>query len=76
MRRGERHAEENECVPEMVLDRGVIHREHFRGKSCFERVRPERSQRDRGGPGQRCEDEKQPQRVFFAFFTRCGRFLP
>ena len=76
MRRGERHAEEREGVPEMVLDRGVIHREQLRAEPCLERVRPERPQRDRGRPGQRCEDEEQLQRVFFAFFTRCGRFLP
>ena len=60
----------------MVLDRGVIHREQLRREPAPERVRSERPQRHRGRPGQRCEDQEQPQRVFFAFFTRCGRFLP
>ena len=63
-------------MPEMVLDRGVIDREQLRREPSLERVRPERPQRYRGRPGQRCEYEEQPQRVFFAFFTRCGRFLP
>jgi len=76
MRPGERHAEQRERMPEMVLDRGVIHREQLRREPGLERVCSERPQRHRGRPGQRCEDEEQLQRVFFAFFTRCGRFLP
>jgi hypothetical protein len=54
----------------------VIHREQLRREPGLERVCAERPQRYRGCPGQRCKDEEQLQRVFFAFFTRCGRFLP
>ena len=63
-------------MPEMVLDRGVIHGEQLRRKPGPERMCSERPQRDRSRPGQRREDEELLQRVFFAFFTRCGRFLP
>ena len=76
MRPGERDAEKRERVPEVVLHGGLIDHEKLGREPRLERVRPERTQRDRGRPGQRCEDEEQLQRVFFAFFTRCGRFLP
>ena len=73
---GERHAKKSYGVPEVVLNRGLIYREQLRGEPRPECVRSERPRRDRGGSGQRREDEEQLQRVFFVFFTRCGRFLP
>jgi hypothetical protein len=54
----------------------VIHHEELRRKPGPERMCSERPERHRGRAGQRCEDEEQLQRVFFAFFTRWGRFLP
>ena len=63
-------------MPKMVLDGGLIDGEQLRRKPGPERMCSERPERDRGRAGQRCEDQEQLQRVFFAFFTRCGRFLP
>ena len=60
----------------MVLHGSVIHREKLWREPRLQRMRPESPQRDRSRTGQRPEREEQLQRVFFAFFTRCGRFLP
>jgi hypothetical protein len=76
MRPCERYAEECERVPEVISNGGLIHGEQLRREPLPECMRAERPQCYRGCPGQRCEDEEQLQRVFFAFFTRCGRFLP
>ena len=76
MRKGEGDAEQGERVPEVISDGGLIHGKQLRGEPLPECMRAERPQCYRGRPGQRCEDEEQLQRVFFAFFTRWGRFLP
>jgi hypothetical protein len=76
MRPGKCDTENRERMPEVVLNRGLIGREQLGREPRLQRVRPERAQSDRGRSGQGAENEKQLQRVFFVFFTRCGRFLP
>ena len=64
-------------MPQVVLHAGIPERERFRAEARFQGMGAERPQRNASSGEQRAQgDDELGAQDAFAFFTRCGRFLP